>query len=447
MEDVKICPNCGRRISAQGIFCPFCGEEINEKTVVEKVVVEKTAAAKRQHTKEMQQKISEHLELKKKVQKLKKKKEILELKINNYDKLSRNEIPDCRPNEDAPDMDFENKQKEAFDVKWTAAAVAAFIECISVFIPWVSIYYGRIIQGMSISCSGFFGLVYGLLGGNEWIEYQKDWLTPFVVIDLFGFIVLGLNAYFIWKVLKKEKDLEKLGFCAGGSGLFVVILLFLYKLFIRADAGDDYEWIAIHTQIGFWLMLIGGIVLLCIMQFYEVENKTVNLKLEVLNYDPVLPVRIRNLIVTREDDKRLKLELLYDELEWTFIQELTVDIQLVKKNGSVRTFVRNAVFLQQWEGTAVFQIPDEGYDFENIESVRVNILSYNLPKQQEIGCGYSVYSDYSVEDIRRVRSSYGAPRIVMCKEKNIGSEHQCSCGQIYSNKLNICPLCGKTRQG
>ena len=58
-----------------------------------------------------------------------------------------------------------------------------------------------------------------------------------------------------------------------------------------------------------------------------------------------------------------------------------------------------------------------------------------------------MYSDYSVEDIRRVRSSYGAPRIVMCKEKNIGSEHQCSCGQIYSNKLNICPLCGKTRQG
>lgn len=130
MADVKICPNCGRRISIHGIFCPFCGEEIHEKAVVEKVVVEKPVPAKQEHTKEMQQKISKHLELKKKVQRLKKKKEILELKINNYDKLSRNEIPDCRPNEDAPDMATGSKRKEDFNIKWMAAAVVALIECI-----------------------------------------------------------------------------------------------------------------------------------------------------------------------------------------------------------------------------------------------------------------------------------------------------------------------------
>lgn len=446
MADVKICPNCGRRISIHGIFCPFCGEEIHEKAVVEKVVVEKPVPAKQEHTKEMQQKISKHLELKKKVQRLKKKKEILELKINNYDKLSRNEIPDCRPNEDAPDMATGSKRKEDFNIKWMAAAVVALIECISVFAPWVSIYYGRIIQGMSISCSGFFGLVYGLSGGNEWIEYQKDWLTPFVVIDLFGFIVLGLNTYFIWKILKKEKDLERLGFCAGGSGLFVVILLFLYKLFIQADSGNDYEWIAIHTQIGFWLMLIGGIVLICIMQFYDDENKGVDLKLEVLNYDPVLPIRMKYLTIISENSGGLALELSYDEFEWTFIEDLTVNVQLVKRNGSVRTLVRSAVFDKKWEGVSTFQIPDEGYDFENVESARINILSYNMPKQQEIGSGYSRYSDYSVEAIREARSAYGA-HTVMCREKNIGNEHQCSCGQIYSNKLSICPLCGKTRQG
>lgn len=442
MEDIKICPNCGRRVSEQGTFCPFCGAEINKNPVAKKPV-----ANRPQYTKEMQQKISQQMELNKRVQRLKKKKEILELKINNYDRLSKNEIPNCRPNENAPDMEVRIKQKETFDVKWTAAAVTAFIECISVFIPWVSIYYGRIIQGMSISCAGFFELVYGLLSGNEWIEYQKEWLTPFVVIDLFGFIVLGLNAYFIWKILKKEKDLERLGFCAGGSGLFVVILLFLYKLFIKANMGDDYEWIAIYTQIGFWLMFIGGIVLVCIMQFYEEENKKVNLKLEVLNYDPVIPIRMKHLTITSKNNGYLVLELLYDEFEWTFIEDLTVNIQLVKRNGSAWTLVRSAVFDKKGEGVTVFQIPDEGYDFENIESARVNILSYNISKQQEIGCGYSVYSDYSAEDIRRVRSSYGAPHVVMCSEKNIGNEHQCSCGQIYSNKLNICPLCRKIRQG
>jgi RNA polymerase subunit RPABC4/transcription elongation factor Spt4 len=447
MENVKICPNCGRRISEKGIFCPFCGEEINEEPIGEEKLIKKPIAVKPQHTREMQQKISKHLELKNNVQKLKKKKEILELKINNYDRLSKNEIPDCRPNEDAPDMPVKNEGRGNLDVKWIAAAVAAFIECISAFIPWVSIYYGEIIQGMSISCSGFFGLVYDLSGGNDWIEYEREWLTPFVAIDLLGFIMLGVNIYFIWKILKKEKDLERLGFCAGGSGIFVGIALFLYKLFIRANVGEDFEWLAIRTQAGFWLTLIGGIVLVCIMQFYEEENKGVNLKLEVLNYDPVLPIRMKYLTITSENNGRLALELLYDEFEWTFIKDLTVDVQLVKQNGSVRTFIRSAVFDKKWEGVSTFQIPDEGYDFENIESAQVNIISYNMPKQQEIGSGYSGYSDYSVEDIRRVRASYGAPRIVICKEKNIDNEHQCSCGQMYSNKLNICPLCGKSRKG
>ena len=91
-------------------------------------------------------------------------------------------------------MEVRIKQKETFDVKWTAAAVTAFIECISVFIPWVSIYYGRIIKGMSISCAGFFELVYGLLSGNAWIEYQPECLTPLDVIDLLGINVLCLNA-------------------------------------------------------------------------------------------------------------------------------------------------------------------------------------------------------------------------------------------------------------
>lgn len=37
------------------------------------------------------------------------------------------------------------------------------------------------------------------------------------------------------------------------------------------------------------------------------------------------------------------------------------------------------------------------------------------------------------------------PRAVVCKEKNFIAGHCCSCGQIYSNELYICPLCGKKK--
>lgn len=37
--------------------------------------------------------------------------------------------------------------------------------------------------------------------------------------------------------------------------------------------------------------------------------------------------------------------------------------------------------------------------------------------------------------------------MVMCMERNIGENHQCCCGQVYSNKNNKCPLCGKERRG
>lgn len=448
MADVKICPDCGHRISVQGMFCPFCGGNINKESAVRRNVVEKSGSARLQFTKEMQQKISKRLELKKKVQRMKKKKEILELKINNYDRLSKNEIPGCRPNEDAPDMPVTgNRGKESVDIKWIAAAIAALVECISAFVPWISIYYAGIIQGMSVSCSGFWELICDLSGENEWFEYVREWISPFVAIDLLGFIMLGLNAYLIWKILKKEKDLERLGCYAGGSGILVVITLLVYKLFIENAAEEDFRWIEMHMQIGFWFMLIGGIALIYIVQFYKNENKGVDLKLEVLNYDPVIPIRMKYLTITNESNGCLQLELSYDEFEWTYIEELTVDVQLVKRNGSVRTLVRSAVFDKRWEGMSAFQIPDEGYDFRNIESAQINILSYNMSKQQETGSGYSGYSDYSVESIREARASYGAPRVVMCREKNIGGEHQCSCGQIYSKQLGICPLCGKIRQG
>lgn len=61
------------------------------------------------------------------------------------------------------------------------------------------------------------------------------------------------------------------------------------------------------------------------------------------------------------------------------------------------------------------------------------------------GSGFSAYSDYSVDELRSAR--FANSNMVMCMERNIGENHQCCCGQVYSNKNNKCPLCGKERRG
>lgn len=46
-----------------------------------------------------------------------------------------------------------------------------------------------------------------------------------------------------------------------------------------------------------------------------------------------------------------------------------------------------------------------------------------------------------------IRLRFANSNMVMCMERNIGENHQCCCGQVYSNKNNKCPLCGKERRG
>lgn len=190
----------------------------------------------------------------------------------------------------------------------------------------------------------------------------------------------------------------------------------------------------------------------CVIVFYksdteaETKNKS-NFEFEVMNYDPVLPVRMKTLKIRKENDK-LILELTYAEFEWAGIEEFIVDIQLVRYDGTVNTFVQNALFEKKGQNFARFQLQDAGYDLDGIASARVNILVYNIYKSQkkhvEKGSGFSAYSDYSVDELRSAR--FANSNMVMCMEKNIGKNHQCCCGQVYSNKNNKCPLCGKERR-
>ena len=275
----------------------------------------------------------------------------------------------------------------------------------------------------------------------------------FVFIIMMGFVMLFINGYFIVRVLQKRES-ETIGTIAGISGIVVSTAVLLYKWYLDSSMEEDgWQWLSVDTQAGLWLMLLAGIALIGVIVFYksdtkaETKNKS-NLEFEVMNYDPVLPIRMKTLKIRKENDK-LILELIYAEFEWASIEEFIVDIQLVRYDGTVSTLVQNALFEKKGQNFARFQLQDAGYDLDGIASARINILAYNIyksrKKYEEKGSGFSAYSDYSVDELRSAR--FASPNMVMCMEKNIGENHQCCCGQVYSNKKNKCPLCGKERRG
>lgn len=249
---------------------------------------------------------------------------------------------------------------------------------------------------------------------------------------------------------KKIKDIKAIGTIAGSSGILVSLAIFLYKWYLETSIEEaGMKWSFINTQIGVWLMLGAGVALILYCQYnVEIVNaKESVLRLEVTNYDPVLPIRIKTLEIERKNEEWV-LELTYVEFEWTLIEEIIVDVQLVKYDGSVKTLCKNAVFEKKGQNFARFHLKNAGYNLEGTVSARVNILTYNMYKNQkryqEKGSGFSAYSDYSVDELSSIRSANF--NIVMCREKTVGEYHQCSCGQMYSNKISICPLCGKTRK-
>ena len=402
---------------------------------------------------DINEKLQKQKQLEYQKENLLKKKKSLGLKIDNYSKIMKKEIPRCERNKTAPNMPVIKTENSKMDVKWYIAAVIAVVEIISGFMPWVSLYYADLFQGQTISCAGIFDLLNDISKFEDWTNSTPEVLGVFVFIIMFGFVMLFINGYFIAQVLQKRES-EVSGTIAGISGIVVSVAILLYKWYLDISMEEDgWRWISINTQVGVWLMLLAGIALICVIVFYksdteaETKNKS-NLEFEVMNYDPVLPIRMKTLKIRKENDK-LILELTYAEFEWASIEEFIVDIQLVRYDGTVNILARNALFEKKGQNFARFQLQDAGYDLDGIASARINILAYNIYKSQkkheEKGSGFSAYSDYSVDELRSAR--FASPNMVMCMEKNIGENHQCCCGQVYSNKNNKCPLCGKERRG
>ena len=342
MTKVKKCSQCGKEVPQGGTFCPFCGNIININGKVESREsgrCEVDDDIQKKYRNDINEKLQKQKQLEYQKENLLKKKKSLGLKIDNYSKIMKKEIPRCERNKTAPNMPVIKTENSKMDVKWYIAAVIAVVEIISGFMPWVSLYYADLFQGQTISCAGIFDLLNDISKFEDWTNSTPEVLGVFVFIIMFGFVMLFINGYFIAQVLQKRES-EVSGTIAGISGIVVSVAILLYKWYLDISMEEDgWRWISINTQVGVWLMLLAGIALICVIVFYksdteaETKNKS-NLEFEVMNYDPVLPIRMKTLKIRKENDK-LILELTYAEFEWAGIEVFIVDIQLVRYDGTV----------------------------------------------------------------------------------------------------------------
>ena len=207
MTKVKKCSQCGKEVPQGGTFCPFCGNIININGKVESREsgrCEVDDDIQKKYRNDINEKLQKQKQLEYQKRNLLKRKKSLGLKIDNYSKIMKKEIPRCERNKTAPNMPVIKTENSKMDVKWYIAAVIAVVEIISGFMPWVSLYYADLFQGQTISCAGIFDLLNDISKFEDWTNSTPEVLGVFVFIIMFGFVMLFINGYFIAQVLQKE---------------------------------------------------------------------------------------------------------------------------------------------------------------------------------------------------------------------------------------------------
>lgn len=276
MTKVKKCSQCGKEVPQGGTFCPFCGNIININGKVESREsgrCEVDDDIQKKYRNDINEKLQKQKQLEYQKENLLKKKKSLGLKIDNYSKIMKKEIPRCERNKTAPNMPVIKTENSKMDVKWYIAAVIAVVEIISGFMPWVSLYYADLFQGQTISCAGIFDLLNDISKFEDWTNSTPEVLGVFVFIIMFGFVMLFINGYFIAQVLQKRES-EVSGTIAGISGIVVSVAILLYKWYLDISMEEDgWRWISINTQVGVWLMLLAGIALICVIVFYKSDTE------------------------------------------------------------------------------------------------------------------------------------------------------------------------------
>lgn len=447
------CSKCGNEIQEEGKFCPFCGNRIsvneNGTSNSNRSFDEEYERRKQEYSTELKRMASEKKELENKKTRLLKKKQSLMLKIGNYENLRAGKIPNCSKNTDAPDMTIVKKETSNI---WYVMAIISLLEIVAQFIPWVSVYYGDAIASMSVSCGSIFELIQNVSYYSQWTEDLNGILYFLIMISVMNLCIIGINIYLLIGIVQKKYDnLVFKGELAGWGAIGLSVIMFLMVWGINLSMEEDY-WriISLHQGMGIWFILASGIAMAAASGYASKEMQNEKnlevLSVDITNFDPVLPIRFDKLTVTRNDN--LELELSFNEFDWTYIEELVAGIQLIGSTGRVETFARNVAFNKCGNHIFRAEFPDANYDFEAVSEARINIMKYmiygNNKRDVEFGSGYSILGDYTADELRQLKRSEKTP--VFCLEKELGENRQCSCGQIYSQKLHTCPLCGKERK-
>lgn len=446
------CPVCGKEIPNEGKFCPFCGNKIiaDMRAVPVNNVQENEADVKikERYVSDLKEKTAEYKALEKKKTKLIKEKQSIELKINNYRNLKAGKIPNCIQNMDAPEM---TTGRTDMNNIWYVIAGIALAEILVNFVPWITLYYGGRdwIGDHSVSLANIFNLIQTVAEYSRYIDELCGVLYFLVAITVLDLGLIGINIFLLVGIAQRnQEELEFRAEAAGWGAILLSIFMFLATWGINSSVREEsWDLISLHQEAGLWLLLITGIAMAATVYTIKGVNnvKSVEiLNVNVTNFDPVLPIRFDYLKVRRYQE--LEVELSCKEFECDAIDKIVAEIQLIK-GRNIETFKKNVTFRRNSDQRFIADVSDENYEFANITEARVNVINYSMyvGKKEivELGSGYSVLSDYSAEDLDWIKLSETNP--VFCIEKEFGNEYQCSCGQIYSKKRSVCPLCGKER--
>ena len=445
MTGIKRCPKCEKEIPVYSNFCLFCGSKIKNctiKSVVQKENEEEYEKEKQRYSDEIRELADNYNTLKNEEIKLIKKKKSLRLKVDNYRKLLEGEFPNCEKNKDAPDMAVvENDERKI----WRIMIIISLEGIISALIPWATIYFENSMRGMSLSCVRVLLLAIR----DSWLENGNgavnNRLYLLVGVSVLSLCIVGLNIYFLLGVIQKKKeDLTYRAIAAGVSSMVLSICMFLLVLGTNSSLN---KWLTLKAGIGIYFLGITGAALVigaCIGRKRKTEKMIY--EWDVINFDPVLPIRCDTLKIIQEYS--LELELICEEFEWANVEGIIAEVQMVKNTQKLETLAHFITFSKSDNKKFNAELLDARFDFDDVLTVRVNILKYIISgcseKEIETGSGYSVLSDYIPEELALVRSSEES--FVICEEKNLMMEHQCSCGQIYAKRLQSCPMCGKSRR-
>lgn len=442
------CPKCGKEILKDANFCSFCGTKIEDcitESIVQEDNTEEYEKEKLQYSEEINKLADNYNVLKNEEITLIKKRQSLKLKVDNYHKLMEGEFPNCEKNEDVPDMAVVENDTKGI---WRIMIVISLEGIIAALIPWATVYFENSLRGMSLSCMKVLLLVVrDVAFYDKWSESGavNSMLYLLVGVSILSLCIVGLNIYFLAGVIqKKQEELSYRAIAAGVSSMVLSVCMFLLVLSINSSLN---KWLTLRAGLGIWFLGITGAALVigaCVGRKRKTEKMIY--EWDVINFDPVLPIRCEKLKIIQEYD--LELELTCEEFEWTNIEGIIAEVQMVKNTQSLETLARFVTFSKSEDKKFSAELPDTRFDFDDVLTVRVNILKYIISrdseKKIETGSGYSVLSDYIPEELALVRDSEES--FVICQEKNLMMEHQCSCGQIYAKRLQICPMCGKSRR-